>query len=128
MVSNTPRPHFTPGKDPVPILLDTGWTPEPVWTSGKSRPHRDLFPDRSARSQSLYRLRYPGTQQKSVPRIFPGRGGGKRGRCLGMTTLPHSRADSLEIWVPQPPRDLWGCNKPEQGLLCHLFSWICEHM
>jgi len=26
---------------------------------GKSRPHRDSIPDRPARSQSLYRLRYP---------------------------------------------------------------------
>jgi len=25
MVSSTPRPHFTPGKDPVPILLEGGW-------------------------------------------------------------------------------------------------------
>jgi len=27
--------------------------------SGKYRPHRDSIPDRSARSQSLYRLSYP---------------------------------------------------------------------
>ena len=33
--------------------------PGPVWTGGKSRPHRDLIPDRPARSQSLYRLNYP---------------------------------------------------------------------
>ena len=25
MVSSTPRPHFTPGKDPVPILQEAGW-------------------------------------------------------------------------------------------------------
>ena len=24
MVSSTPRPHFTPGKDPVPILQEAG--------------------------------------------------------------------------------------------------------
>ena len=53
VVSSTPRPHFTPGKDPVPILQEAGWAPGPVWTSGKSRPHRDSIPDRSARSQSL---------------------------------------------------------------------------
>ena len=56
MVSSTPRPHFTPGKDPVPILQEAGWAPEPVWKEGKSRPHRDSIPDRPARSQSLYRL------------------------------------------------------------------------
>ena len=52
-------PHFAPGKDPVPILQEAGWTPGPVWTGGKSRPHRDSIPDRPARSQSLYRLSYP---------------------------------------------------------------------
>ena len=48
-----PRPHFTPGKDPVPILQERGWAPEPVWTGGKSRPYRDSILDRPARSQSL---------------------------------------------------------------------------
>ena len=59
MVSSTPRPHFTPGKDPVLILQEAGWASGPVWTGGKSRPHRDSIPDRPARSQSLYRLSYP---------------------------------------------------------------------
>ena len=59
MVSSTPRPHFTPGKDPVPIVQETGWAPGPVWTGGKSRPHRDSIPDLPAPSQSLYRLSYP---------------------------------------------------------------------
>ena len=27
MVSNTPRRHFTLGKDPVPILQEAGWAP-----------------------------------------------------------------------------------------------------
>jgi len=58
VVSSTPRPHFNPGKDPVPILQEAGWVPGPVWTGGKSRPHRDSIPDRPARSQSLYRLSY----------------------------------------------------------------------
>ena len=48
MVSSTPRPHFTPGIDPVPILQEAGWAPGPVWTGGKSRPHRDSIPDRPA--------------------------------------------------------------------------------
>jgi len=59
VVSSTPRPHFTPGKDPVPILQEAGWASGPVWTGGKSRPYRDSIPDRPARSQSLYRLSYP---------------------------------------------------------------------
>ena len=59
VVSSMPRPHFTPGKDPVPILQETWWAPGPVWMGGKSRPHQDSIPDRPARSQSLYRLSYP---------------------------------------------------------------------
>jgi len=50
VVSSTPLPHFTPGKDPVPILQETGWAPRSVWTGGKSRPSRDSIPDRPARS------------------------------------------------------------------------------
>jgi len=59
VVNSTPRPHFTPGKDPVPILQEAGWAPGSVWTSGKSRLHRDSIPDRPAPSQSLNRLSYP---------------------------------------------------------------------
>ena len=58
MVSSTPQPHFTPRKDPVPILQEAWWAPGPVWTGRKSRPHRDSIQDRPARSQSLYRLSY----------------------------------------------------------------------
>ena len=50
VVSSTPRPHFTPGKDPVPILQEAGWVQVPVWTGGKSRHQRDSIPDRPARS------------------------------------------------------------------------------
>ena len=58
VVSSKPRPHFTPGKEPLPVLQEAGWATGPVWTGGKSRPHRDMIPDRPARSQSLYRLSY----------------------------------------------------------------------
>ena len=70
VVSSTPRPHFTPGKDPVPIVQEAGWAPGPVWTDGKSRPHRDSIPDCPARSQSLYRLSYPANRRTSVSNLF----------------------------------------------------------
>jgi len=35
-----------PRKDPIPIVQEAGWAPEPVWTGGKSRPNRDSIPDR----------------------------------------------------------------------------------
>ena len=58
VVSSTPRPYFTCGKDPVPILQEAGWAPGPVWAGEKSRPHWDSISDRPARSQSLYWLSY----------------------------------------------------------------------
>ena len=32
VVSSRPRPHFTPGKDPLPIVQKAGWLLGPVWT------------------------------------------------------------------------------------------------
>ena len=59
-VSVTPRPLFTPGKGPVPIVQEAGWALGPVWTGEENfSPTGIRFPDRPARSQSLYRLRNP---------------------------------------------------------------------
>ena len=52
MVSSTPRLHFTPGKDLVPIVQEAGWAPGPVWMGRKARPHRDSILEFPARSQS----------------------------------------------------------------------------
>ena len=62
MVSSTPLPHFTPGKDPVPILQEARWAPGPVWTGGKSRPHRDSIPDLPARSSVTMPTELPGSR------------------------------------------------------------------
>ena len=35
-VSVTPRPLFTPGKDPAPIVQEAGWAPGPVWTGAEN--------------------------------------------------------------------------------------------
>jgi len=41
-VSVTPRPLFSPWKDPVPIVQEAGWAPAPVWTGAENlAPHRD---------------------------------------------------------------------------------------
>jgi hypothetical protein len=53
VVSTTCRLHFIPRKDPVPILQEAGWAPGPVWTGGKSRPHRHLIPDHPAQSVAI---------------------------------------------------------------------------
>jgi hypothetical protein len=39
--------------------------------------------------------------------------GGEGGRCIGLTTLPPSCADCLEIWEPQPLGNLRACAGPE---------------
>ena len=58
-VSVTPRPLFTPGKDPVPIAQEAGWAPGPVLRGAENLvPHKIRSPDRPARNQSLYRLSY----------------------------------------------------------------------
>ena len=43
--------------------------------------------------------------------------GGKDGQCIGLTTLPPSCANCLEIWECQPPGTLWACNRYALGLL-----------
>ena len=59
---STPRPgRFTPLTDLVPIVQESGLAPEPVWTGAENiAPTGIRSPDRPARSESLYRLRYPG--------------------------------------------------------------------
>ena len=52
--------RFTPGKDPVPIVQEAGQAPGLVWTGAENLgPTGIRSPDGPARSQSLYRLRYP---------------------------------------------------------------------
>ena len=59
-VSVTPRPLFTTGKDPVPIVKKAGWAPGQVCTGAENlAPTGIRFPNRPTRSQSPYRLRYP---------------------------------------------------------------------
>jgi hypothetical protein len=56
----TPRPFFTPGKDPVPIVQEAGWAPGPVWTDAENlAPTGMRSPDRPSHSQPMYRLGYP---------------------------------------------------------------------
>ena len=58
----TPRPgRFTPGKCTIPIAQEAGWAPGPVWKGAENlAPIGIRSPDRPARSESLYRLNYPG--------------------------------------------------------------------
>ena len=54
VVSSTSRPHFTPGRDPVPIVQEAGWAPGRKISSPPG-----FDPEPSSPCQSLYRLSYP---------------------------------------------------------------------
>ena len=60
VVSSTLQPYFAPGKDPLPIVQETGWAPGPVWTGGISRPTGSLSPNRPARSSVAIPTELPG--------------------------------------------------------------------
>jgi hypothetical protein len=60
---STPRPgRFTPAeRDAVPTVQEAGCAPGPVWTGAENLASTGIrSPERPARSESLYRLSYPG--------------------------------------------------------------------
>ena len=56
------------GKEPVPIVQEAGWAPGPVWTGAENlaSPSGIRSTGRPARSESLYRLSYPGPSYMST--------------------------------------------------------------
>jgi hypothetical protein len=55
---------LAPGKGPGTIAQEAGLTPGPVWRGAENlAPTGIRSPDRPARSESLYRLRYSGLQK-----------------------------------------------------------------
>ena len=63
----------------------------------------------------------PPKKKKPVPGMFLG---GKGGRCVGLTTLPPSCADCLEIWETQTFWNPQGLSRLVMGLL-YLISVHC---
>ena len=98
-VSVTPRPLFTPGKDPVPIVQEAGWAPGPVWTGAQENlaPTGIRSPNRLARSQSLYRLSYPAHNfQDRVYFFLPE---SKLQTNIYWQTCVHYLAPNICLWV-----------------------------
>ena len=61
---------FTFGKDPVPFVQEAGWAPAPVWTGAENLAPTGIWsPDLPARSESLFRLSYPGHDAMGFVRI-----------------------------------------------------------
>jgi hypothetical protein len=60
---STLRPLYPPRKDPISSVQEAGWAPGPVWTGAENLAFIGIrCPDRPARSESLYWLRYLGGQ------------------------------------------------------------------
>jgi len=58
VVSDTRRPLFTPGKDPVPIVQEAGSAPGPVWTGAENLTLIGIrSPDRPASRNTDYATR-----------------------------------------------------------------------
>jgi hypothetical protein len=75
---------FTPGKDPVPIAQEAGWAPWPVCIGAENLTHTAIRSlDLPARSESLYRLSYPGPDPKNTGSLFYRKGIG----CHFLSTL-----------------------------------------
>ena len=67
MVNATPRPLYPREGDSVPIVSRSGWAPGPVCTDAENLSlTRIRFPNRPARSESLYRPRCPGSNKKYI--------------------------------------------------------------
>jgi hypothetical protein len=63
VVSSTPQPQFTAGKDWVPIVQEAGWAPGPVWTGAENlSPTGIRSPERPARSSVAIPTEIPGPQ------------------------------------------------------------------
>jgi hypothetical protein len=72
VASPTPRPLYPRERDPVPIVQEAGWVPGPVWTAAENlAPTGIRSPDRPARSESLYRLSYPGSGMRFNLNVRP---------------------------------------------------------
>ena len=54
-----------PGKRPGTLVEEAGWAPGPVWTRAENLAPTGIGSlDSPARNKSLYRLSYPGPQQR----------------------------------------------------------------
>ena len=62
--------HFTAWKDPLPIVQEAGWAPGPVWTGGKSRPHRDSIPGPSSPQSVAIPTELPGPRFSILSTYF----------------------------------------------------------
>jgi hypothetical protein len=71
VVNVTSRLLFTPGKHPVHIVWEAGWTLGPVWTGAENFALTGISsPDCPPLSESQYRLNYPDSRYQKTKLIF----------------------------------------------------------
>jgi len=137
MVSSTLRPHFTPSKNPAPILEEGGWASGQVWTGGRSRPHRDSISDHPACSQSLYWLSYPAQYIYIYIYIYAGlltiiqySEGPATGHLDTEFSLFPCVNRQLLRWFPtfQVATACLSYSPPDLNLLILKFCWPCIHV
>jgi hypothetical protein len=72
MVNATPWPLYPLEEHLLPTVQDAGWAPGPFWTDAENLASTGIrSPDRPARSNSLYRLSYPGPLSCIIPLSKP---------------------------------------------------------
>jgi hypothetical protein len=112
VVNATPRPLYPP----VPILQEAEWALGPVWTGAENfTPTGIRSPDLPARSQSLYRLSYPGplvTGPEWYSTIF---------RVISHGT---KRVACLKKQVGSRPAQLTGRQPAHANSV--FIGWVCE--
>ena len=108
-----------PEKDPVPVVQEAGWASGPVWTG--AAPTGIRSPDRPARRQSLYRLRYPAyaVEVTAINYII------HYGTVPSKHTInkaPPPSADFKNAWsyTPAPPTCLYNVGRDK--LICYRVS------
>ena len=113
-----PSPNFIclPPKTNIPTAVQTRGTRWRSWLKhcATSRKFAGSIPDGYHWNFSLtqsFRAHYgPGIDSACNRNEYQEYSlGCKGGRCVGLTTLPPSCADCLEIWEPQPPGTLRAC-------------------
>jgi len=111
-VSVTAQPLFTPGKDPVHIVQEDGWAPGPVWTDEENlAPTGIRFPDRPARSQSLYRLSFPAHSMYIYTYVFA--------HTIGYMFATNDRHQNIKNYLGY----VWGMPIPV-AVRCNV--WVCS--
>jgi hypothetical protein len=117
----------------VPIVQEAGWAPGPIWTGAENLASTGIrSPDRPARSQSLYQLRYP-THRRWKPyrifkpqvagfwekplQMFSPQGSVSYGRFISDSSVSYEgatqyvykpgRKEPYEVCIPQTGRSLW---------------------